>query len=102
MTIFQIIAVLVTLAAVASYLNHRFLRLPSTIGLMVIAFLMSLDFVALGKLGLVELSHAAAFIRSIDFSETLLHGMLAFLLFAGALHVDLSDLASQKLPVAVL
>ncbi|TCV90309.1 CPA1 family monovalent cation:H+ antiporter [Sulfurirhabdus autotrophica] len=90
------------MAAIASYLNHRFLRLPSTIGLMVIALLMSLCFVALGKLGLVELSHAAAFIRSIDFSEALLHGMLAFLLFAGALHVDLSDLASQKLPVAVL
>ncbi|WP_133372149.1 cation:proton antiporter, partial [Sulfurirhabdus autotrophica] len=102
MTLFQIIAVLISMAAIASYLNHRFLRLPSTIGLMVIALLMSLCFVALGKLGLVELSHAAAFIRSIDFSEALLHGMLAFLLFAGALHVDLSDLASQKLPVAVL
>ena len=102
MTIFETIAVLVTLAAIFSYLNHRFLRLPSTIGLMVIALLMSLGFVILGKLGLVELSHSVTFIRSIDFSETLLHGMLAFLLFAGALHVDLSDLASQKLPVAVL
>ena len=102
MTIFETIAVLVTLAAIASYLNHRFVRLPATIGLMVISLLLSLGFVLLGKLGLVEIRHAATFIRSIDFSETLLHGMLAFLLFAGALHVDLSDLASQKVPVAVL
>jgi len=100
--IFEIISVLLTLAAIASYLNHRFLKLPESIGLMVIALLISLCFVVLGKVGLVDLSHAASFIRSIDFSETLLHGMLAFLLFAGALHVDLSDLASQKLPVAVL
>ncbi|BBP01445.1 cation:proton antiporter [Sulfuriferula nivalis] len=102
MTIFETIAVLITLAAIASYLNHRFVRLPSTIGLMVIALLMSLGFVVLGKLGLVELRHSVSFIRSIDFSETLLHGMLAFLLFAGALHVDLTELATQKLPVAVL
>ncbi len=102
MAIFEIISVLLTLAAIASYLNHRFLKLPESIGLMVIALLISLCFVVLGKVGLVDLSHAASFIRSIDFSETLLHGMLAFLLFAGALHVDLSDLASQKLPVAVL
>lgn len=101
-TIFETIAVLITLAAIASYLNHRFVRLPSTIGLMVIALLMSLGFVLLGKLGLVELSHSVNFIRSIDFSEILLHGMLAFLLFAGALHVDLTELATQKLPVAVL
>lgn len=69
---------------------------------MVIALLISVSLVVLGKVGLLDLSHAAEFVRSIDFSQTLLHGMLAFLLFAGALHVDLSDLASQKLPVAVL
>lgn len=102
MTIFEITSILITLAAVASYLNHRFVRLPTTIGLMVIALLMSLAFVILGKLGLVEFSHATTFMRSIDFSATLLHGMLAFLLFAGGLHVNLSDLASQKVPVAVL
>ena len=86
----------------ASYLNHRFLKLPGAIGLMTISLLISVAFVFLGKAGLLNLSHAAAFVSSIDFSETLLHGMLAFLLFAGALHVDLSDLATQKLPVAVL
>jgi monovalent cation:H+ antiporter, CPA1 family len=101
-TIFQTIALLLTFAALASYGNHKFLRLPRTIGLMVIALGLSLVFIILGALGFINLGDATAFVRSIDFSETLLHGMLAFLLFAGALHVDLNDLRSQALPVTVL
>ena len=102
MTIFQTIALLLTFAALAGYCNHKFLRLPRTIGLMVIALTFSLVFVVLGALGVIKLGQATAFVQSIDFSETLLHGMLAFLLFAGALHVDLDDLRGQALPVTVL
>ena len=102
MTVFQITSVLLALAALAAYINHRFVRLPANMGLMVIGLLLSLLFVLLGKLGVFDVAHAAAFVRSIDFSDTLLHGMLAFLLFAGALHVDLSELSSQKVPVAIL
>jgi CPA1 family monovalent cation:H+ antiporter len=102
LTIFQTVALLLTFAALAGYCNHRFLRLPRTIGLMVIALALSLVFVILGALGVLDLGGAAAFVKSIDFSETLLHGMLAFLLFAGALHIDLADLRSQALPVTVL
>ncbi len=102
MTIFQAAAILLVLAGLASYLNYRYLRLPSTIGLMVIALLLSLGTVVLGKLGVPGTRLAAELVGSIDFSETLLHGMLAFLLFAGALHVNLQDLRSQWLPVAVL
>lgn len=102
MTIFQTIALLLTFAALAAYCNHTILRLPRTIGLMVIALTFSLVFVILGALGALDLGEATAFVQSIDFSETLLHGMLAFLLFAGALHVDLDALRSQALPVTVL
>jgi CPA1 family monovalent cation:H+ antiporter len=102
MTLFQTTAGIISLAALASYLNHRYVRLPATMGLMVIGLVLSLGFVLLGKTGAIDVSHAAGFVRGIDFSETLLHGMLAFLLFAGALHVDLSDLASQKGIIAVL
>ncbi len=102
MTIFQTIAALLVLAAAASYLNHRFVRLPATIGLMVIALAFSLLLVALGEFGVIEVGRAATLVRSIDFSGALLHGMLAFLLFAGALHVDLADLRSQSLPIGVL
>jgi CPA1 family monovalent cation:H+ antiporter len=102
MTLFQTIAAILSVAALANYLNHRYLRLPSTMGLMVIGLLTSLGVVLLGKAGIIEVTHAAAFVRDIDFSETLLHGMLGFLLFAGALHVDLSDLREQKVAIAVL
>lgn len=102
MTIFQTVAILLTFAALAAYCNHRFLRLPRTIGLMVIALALSIIFIALGFFGIINLKGTSQFIQTIDFSDTLLHGMLAFFLFAGALHVDLEDLKSQALAVAVL
>jgi CPA1 family monovalent cation:H+ antiporter len=102
MTLFQTSAVILCVAALASYLNHRYLRLPATMGLMVIGLLVSIGFVLLGKADIIDVGHAASFVRGIDFSETLLHGMLAFLLFAGALHVNLSDLREQRVAIAVL
>ena len=102
MTFFQTTALLLTFAALAAYCNHKFLHLPRTIGLMAIALSLSLIFVILGMLDIIDLTEAALFVQSIDFSTTLLHGMLAFLLFAGALHVNLEDLRSQAMPVAVL
>jgi CPA1 family monovalent cation:H+ antiporter len=103
MHILDITAVLTTLAAVLSYINHRFVRLPSAIGLMLIALCLSLGLIALGKLGLAGIERTAeTFIRSIDFNKTLMQGMLSFLLFAGALHVNLRDLAEQKWVVGTL
>jgi CPA1 family monovalent cation:H+ antiporter len=97
MQILDIAAVLITLAAVFSYLNHRYIRLPSAIGLMLMALCLSLVLLGLGKLGYWRIEQTAeSFIRSIDFNRTLMHGMLSFLLFAGALHVNLRDLAEQK------
>jgi CPA1 family monovalent cation:H+ antiporter len=102
MTIVQTIALLLTFAALAGYLNHKVLRLPRTIGLMAITLGMTLLLVILASIGIIKLHEAAAFVASIDFSDVLLHGMLAFLLFAGALHVDLHELLGQAFPVAVL
>jgi CPA1 family monovalent cation:H+ antiporter len=102
MTFFQTVALLLTFAAVAGYLNHKVLRLPRTIGLMAITLAMTLVLMVLAFFKVVDLSHASAFVKSIDFSEVLLHGMLAFLLFAGALHVDLHELLGQAVPVSVL
>lgn len=102
MTFFQTVALLLTFAAVAGYLNHKVLRLPRTIGLMAVTLTMTLVLIALAFFKVVDLSHASAFVKSIDFSEALLHGMLSFLLFAGALHVDLQELLSQAVPVTVL
>ncbi len=96
-------ALLITLAALFSYLNHRFVRLPNTIGIMIISLLLSLAILVAGKLGSDYLVfHAAKLLSGIDFYETLMHGMLSFLLFAGALHVNLNDLSQQKGIISVL
>ncbi|KPK36933.1 MAG: sodium:proton antiporter [Gammaproteobacteria bacterium SG8_47] len=96
-------ALLISLAAIFSYINHRFIRLPTTIGLMVIALVMSLLLLLAGKLGLAQLNaQAEALLRGVDFHQALMEGMLSFLLFAGALHVNLDDLAKQKWIITTL
>ncbi len=104
MKLFDILALLLTLAAVFGYLNHRFVRLPATIGMMLISICMSLGMVLLGHLGdtgLLLEQQWLNVIRSIDFNKTLMVGMLSFLLFAGALHVDLTELLTEKWSVGI-
>ncbi|MCB1776339.1 MAG: sodium:proton antiporter [Candidatus Competibacteraceae bacterium] len=97
------VALLITLTALFSYLNRCFIKLPTTIGVMVLAMLLSLILMSLGELGyaLVE-QRAEAIIGSIDFNQVLMEGMLSLLLFAGALHVDLEELMRNKWPISVL
>jgi CPA1 family monovalent cation:H+ antiporter len=102
MTLFHILAILVSLSAVFAWINHRFLALPNTIGVMLIALLMSLGLIALGPLAGGLEQELEQLMGRVDFDETLLHGMLSFLLFAGALHVDLNALARQRWVVATL
>lgn len=102
MSFYDILAILLTLSAVLSYVNYRYVRLPTTIGLMLIALLMSMGLILLGKLGLEIEEEAEAILLRIDFENVLLHGMLSFLLFAGALHINLGDLARQKWPILLL
>jgi len=99
---FEIIAALLTLAAVFSYLNHRFLGLPTTIGLMVFGLLFSLGLIVAGRISPGVEAQGVALLERIDFDDTLMHGMLGFLLFAGALHLDLEDLARQRGVIALL
>jgi CPA1 family monovalent cation:H+ antiporter len=99
---FEIIAGLVTLAAVFSYLNHRFVGLPTTIALMLFGLGASLIVVGVGRFVPGVEAHAIAILEQVDFDDALMHGMLGFLLFAGALHVDLDDLAAQRGVIALL
>ena len=102
MNIFDIIALLITLTAIFSFINHCTLKLPMTIGVMLIGLLMSLSLLILKPLGIDLTIQANAILKSIDFNQTLMYGMLSYLLFAGALHVNLADLARQKWLVATL
>jgi len=98
LTLFEIGASLLVLSAAFSWFNHAYLKLPHTIGLLLMALLASFALMALQAvfpaLGLTETVSSA--IGQIDFNVTVMNGMLAFLLFAGALHVDMSFLKSEK------
>lgn len=102
MSLFDLGAILLTIAALLSYINERYLHLPPTIGLMLIALLLSLGLIGTTMLGWDMEARAEAILARIDFSELLLHSMLAFLLFAGALHVNLEDLLQQKWIISTL
>lgn len=96
MPLFETVALLLVLAAVFGWLNAHTLRLPHTIGIMILALAFSVALVALQRAGFATASEASLALVSVPFDRALLHGMLAFLLFAGALHVELEDLAAQK------
>ena len=102
MNLFHILAILISLAAVFSFINYRYLRLPTAIGLMLIALLASLGLVLLGPYADGVKDYAARLLHTVEFDETLLHGMLSFLLFAGAIHINLADLARQRWVIATL
>jgi CPA1 family monovalent cation:H+ antiporter len=98
----EIIAALISLSAGFSYVNHRWLKLPTTIGLMAIALAFSLVVIGVGLVAPAVRQQARAVVDRIDFNATVLHGMVGFLLFAGALHIDLNDLARGKLAILTL
>lgn len=91
-------AILLILATIFGAINYKFVKLPHTIGLMIVALVASLSLIALDLtfpfLGMSILVNE--FLGNIDFNVTLMQGMLSFLLFAGALHVDLDQLLENK------
>ena len=100
----NIAATCLVVTALLAYLNHRFIGLPTTIGVMVTALVLSLVLVGLDAAGTAHYlrQYEESLLRSIDFSDVLMQGMLSLLLFAGALHVDLSELKAHRWQVAVL
>lgn len=96
MQLYDVFAILTVLAAGFGYVNHRFLRLPDTIGVMLISLIISLAVILLG-LAVPTLFHQATdLIRSIDFYTILVRFMLGFLLFAGAIHIDAGQLKKES------
>lgn len=101
---FELISLLLVLTALFAWTNHRLLRLPDTVGLLVMGLAASLVLLA-GDLLFPEtplLEDVAGIVRQVDFQTTVLDGMLAFLLFAGALHVDISALRQRAWAVGVM
>ena len=104
LSLFEIAAMMLALSALFGWVNHAFLKLPHTIGLLVMALVSSLVLIGLDfffpALGVTETVRAA--IGQIDFNQTVMNGMLAFLLFAGALHVDMAFLRSRRWAIGLM
>jgi len=104
LTLFEIMAIMLALSGLFGWINHAFLKLPHTIGLLVMALVASMVLLAIElvfpALGLGTPLRDA--IGQIDFNATVMNGMLAFLLFAGALHVDMGFLKSQKWAIGLM
>lgn len=101
MEYYSIISVLVVLAALFGFINARYLKLPTTIGLMVITLLFTIVVLFIGLFNDTLLIHERQLISSIDFETVLFDVMLSFLLFAGALHTNFEELKVQRAPVMV-
>ena len=99
MDYFAIASILIVLSALFSYINVKFLKLPITIGLMLITIVFTIVVVAIGQFDDALLQREKALISQIDFKTVLLDIMLSFLLFAGALHTNFNQLKIQRGPV---
>lgn len=100
MTIFEVSSILLTIAALGSFINDKWIKLPSSISLLLLAMLLGLLGIFLKKIGLISYS-VEQFLSYINFQEIVFHGMLSFLLFAGALQVNIEDFKTTKLPIAI-
>jgi CPA1 family monovalent cation:H+ antiporter len=101
MDIFTIITVLVFLSAIFGYVNARFLKLPNSIGLMLITIVFTMVVFGIGYVDDTLLNAERYIISQIDFKSVLLDIMLSFLLFAGALHTNFQQLKVQRWPILV-
>ncbi|MDN3585898.1 sodium:proton antiporter [Pedobacter aquatilis] len=101
MELYYSFSVLIVIASFFAYLNLRYLKLPSTIGIMIIAMLASIILVVTGNLFPKAFNHFSTLLQDVDFTEVLMGAMLNFLLFAGAIHINLVDLKEQRGPVII-
>jgi len=104
MSAFDIAAILVVASALFGWANHHFIKLPHTIGLTVMGAIAAIGLMVADAFipGIVLDDWVSGLLEQMNFTETLLQGMLSFLLFAGALHVDLERLKADWLPVLLL
>ena len=101
MELYYSFSVLIVMAAIFAYVNERFIKLPATIGIMLMAIIASIALVITGNIFPNLFTGFSTFIMKLDFTEILMGAMLNFLLFAGAIHIRLKDLREQRGPVMV-
>jgi CPA1 family monovalent cation:H+ antiporter len=96
MNLYHTFTIIIVFTALFSYINYRFIRLPNTIGIMIMSLLASLIMIGINSLNPNLLVNGSEMIRGIDFHEVLMDGMLSFMLFAGAIHINAAELKKEK------
>jgi CPA1 family monovalent cation:H+ antiporter len=99
MEVYNIITVVILLAALFGYVNQRFIKLPGTIGIMLISLIASLVVIGLGTVYPKFFGETIRAIKSIDFNTVVLKVMLSFLLFAAAVHIDVKKLKTERMSI---
>jgi CPA1 family monovalent cation:H+ antiporter len=101
MGLFNIIAILIVISALFGYINFRFIKLPAVIGVMAVSLLVSIGLIIVGQFGLNLAREGVFLLQNIDFNKALMVWMLGFLLFAGALQIEINTLLNQKWNVLI-
>ncbi|MCB0699702.1 MAG: sodium:proton antiporter [Chitinophagales bacterium] len=102
MKLYTVLTVIISISAVFAYINYRYIKLPNTIGIMVMSLICSALLVTIGHFVPSWSGTVIDMIRSIDFQQLLMDAMLSFLLFAGAIHVNYASLKREKWPIAIM
>lgn len=102
MNINEILSITIVVAALFAYINHRWIKWPPTIGIMILSLISSILLVFFGNSHSLLSKKAVQLVSSIDFEDVLMNFMLSFLLFAGAIHIDAGKLKKERLPVIAL
>ncbi len=99
MSFYNTITIVIVLAAIFGYINYRFIKLPNTIGIMIMSLLTSLFLIATSWIHPLLFYKSLQFISSVNFYNLLMKVMLSFLLFAGSIHINAASLKKQAIPV---
>jgi CPA1 family monovalent cation:H+ antiporter len=102
MSVQDIVGFLLSLTAISSYINYRFIKLPKSIGITLVTLLLTMLVTLSGRLGWEVNDLAESLVFSIGFDDTFLHGMLSFMLFAGSMHVNTEELFKNKYIILML
>lgn len=100
-SLFQSLTIIIGIAAIFSYINHKFLKLPMTIGLMVMSLVFAGIMIIIGKVDKEVMMETCEVVTTLDFRLLLMDVMLSFLLFAGALHVNAKLLKQERASVMI-
>lgn len=96
MEIYNILTIIIILAAVFGYINERFIQLPGTIGIMLISLVASLSVIGIGVIFPEVFKKTIEGLSAIDFHDAVMKVMLSFLLFAAAIHIDSKKLKAER------